>query len=255
MKYLLLMYGAEGQWTDDERRECMVESLGVCDELAARGQFLATSPLQSVTTAATVRVRGGRALVTDGPFAETTEQLGGYFLLDLPDLDAAIAVAARLPPARKGTVEIRPLLALDGLPPRRPYPAGSSEPGVTPFLLLCYHDESAWQAAGPAAHQEAVTEAAAFCRELSDAGRYLNSSPLHPAATATCVRVRDGKRVVTDGPFAETREVLGGFDVFLAESRDAALRVAARQPGARHGTVEVRPLFDLSGLHTSVSIS
>ncbi len=255
MKYLFLMYGAEGLWSDDERRECMVESLGVCDELAARGQFLATSPLQSVTTAATVRARGGQALVTDGPFAETTEQLGGYFLLDLPDLDEAIAVAARLPSARKGTVEIRPLLALDGLPPSRPFPAGSRVPGLTPFLLLCYHDESAWTGVGPDAQREAMTEAAALCRELSDAARYLNSSPLHPAATATCVRVRGGKRAVTDGPFAETNEVLGGFSVVLAASRADALRVAARQPGARHGAVEVRPLFDLTGLHTSVSIS
>jgi hypothetical protein len=255
MKYLYLMYGAEGLWTDAERKDCMAESLGVCDDLAARGQFLATSPLQSVTTAATVRVRGGQTLVTDGPFAETTEQLGGYFLLDLPDLDEAIAVAARLPSARKGTVEIRPILPLEGLPPPRPFPTGTSVPGLTPFLLLCYHDESTWGEAGPTARSEAMSEAAALCRELSDAGRYLNSSPLHPAATATCVRVRGGQRAVTDGPFAETREVLGGFYVVLAESRDDALRVAARQPGARHGSVEVRPLFDLSGLHTSVSIS
>ena len=255
MKYLLLMYGAEDQWTDAERRGCMAESLGVCAELAARGEFLATSPLQPVATAATVRVRGGQALVTDGPFAETTEQLGGYFLLDLPDLDAAIAVAARLPPARKGAVEIRPLLALDGLPPRRPFPAGTSAPGLTAFLLLCYHDESAWGDAGPDARREAMAEAAAHCRELSAEGRYLNSSPLHPAATATCVRVRGGKRLITDGPFAETREVLGGFYVVLAESRADALRLAARQPGARHGAVEVRALFDLAAMHTSVSIS
>ena len=180
MKYLLLMYSAEGLWADEERRDCMVESLRVCDELTARGQFLATSPLQSVTTAATVRVRLGQALVTDGPFAETTEQLGGYFLLDLPDLDEAIAVAACLPTARKGTVEIRPLLALDGLPPARPFPAGTSVPGLSPFLLLCYHDEAAWREVSPDARHEAMTEAAALCRELSDAGRYLNSSPLHP---------------------------------------------------------------------------
>ena len=255
MKYLFLMYGAEGHWTDEERRDCMAESLGVCDELAARGQFLATSPLQPVATAATVRVRGGQALVTDGPFAETTEQLGGYFLLDLPDLGEAITVAARLPSARKGTVEIRPLLALDGLPPARPFPAGTRIPGLTPFLLLCYHDESLWHDAGPDAQREAMAEAAALCRELNEAGRYLNSSPLHPAATATCVRVRGGMRAVTDGPFAETREVLGGFYVVLAESREAALRDAARQPGARHGAVEVRPPFDLTGLHASVSIS
>src|SRR3954466_12920521 len=148
MKYMLLIYGAEGAWTEDERRACMVESLGICDELAARGKFLGASPLQSVTTAATVRVRDGRALVTDGPFAETTEQLGGFYLLDLADLDEAIAVAASLPPAPKGAVEIRPVVELDGLPPGRPRPAGG-EGSRTPFLLLCYDDEAAWEAAGP----------------------------------------------------------------------------------------------------------
>ena len=128
MKYMLLIYGAEDCWTEDERRACMIESLGVCDELSAQGKYLAASPLQSVATAASVRVRGGRALVTDGPFAETTEQLGGYYLLDLADLDEAIAVAARLPPAAKGTVEIRPLAVLDGLPPERPLPNTTGGP-------------------------------------------------------------------------------------------------------------------------------
>lgn len=245
MKYMLLMYGAEGCWTDAERAACVAESLAVCDELATRGKFLDASPLQSVTTAATVRVRGGRPLVTDGPFAETTEQLGGYFVLDLADLDEAIAVAARLPPATRGTVEIRPLLALDGLPPTQSPPA---DPGAAPFLLLCYDDEAAWGEAGPAARRGAMAEAAALARELSDAGRYLSASPLHPPETATCVRVRGGKRVITDGPFAETREVLGGYYLIAAASRDAALRVAARHPGARLGAVEGRPLLDVSGL-------
>ena len=98
-------------------------------------------------------------------------------------------------------------------------------------------------------------EATARIRELCDAGHYLNSSLLHPAATATCVRVRNGKREITDGPFAETHEVLGGFYVILAESRDEALRIAAQQPGARYGSIEVRPIFDFSGLHNSISIS
>ena len=144
---------------------------------------------------------------------------------------------------------------MDGLPPARPFPVGSQDARGTPFMLLCRHDEATWEAAGPAAQQVAKTEAAALACQLSAAGQYLNASPLHPAATATCVRVRDGKREITDGPFAETHEVLGGFYVILAESRDAALRVAAQQPGARFGSVEVRPLFDFSALHNTASIS
>jgi hypothetical protein len=251
MKYMLLIYGAEDRWTEGERRACMVDSLGICDELAGQGKFLDASPLQPVRTAATVRVRDGRALVTDGPFAETTEQLGGYYVLDLADLDEAIAVAARLPPAAKGTVEIRPLVELEGLPPgRRLLAAGGAGPR-TPFLLLCYDDEAAWAAAGPPALGEAQAQAAALARRLADEGRYLSASPLHPSATATCVRVRDGRRVITDGPFAETHEVLGGYYLILAEDRAAALRVAAQHPGTRVGAVEVRPLFDLSGLRKS----
>jgi hypothetical protein len=251
MKYMMLIYGAEAAWTEGERKACMVESLGICDALAARGKFLDASPLQPVRTAASVRVRDGRALVTDGPFAETTEQLGGYYVLDLADLDEAIAVAASLPPAAKGTVEVRPLVDLDGLPPGRPLPAAGGEGARTPFLLLCYDDEVAWEAAGPQALAEARAEAAALARRLADEGRYLSASPLHPSATATCVRVREGRRVITDGPFTETNEVLGGYYLILAEDRAAALRIAARHPGARVGAVEVRPLFDLSGLRKS----
>jgi hypothetical protein len=251
MKYMLLIYGAEGAWTEDERRACMVESLGICDELAGRGKFIDAAPLQSVKNAASVRVREGRTLVTDGPFAETTEQLGGYYVLDLADLDEAITVAARLPPAAKGSVEIRPLVALDGLPPARPLPAAMGGGSRTPFLLLSYDDEAAWEASGPGALAEARAEAAALARRLSDEGRYLSASPLHPTATATCVRVRDGRRVITDGPFAETHEVLGGYYLILAEDRDTAVRLAAQHPGARVGAVEVRPLFGMSALRKS----
>lgn len=248
MKYMMLIYGAEDSWTESERRACMVESLALSDELAVRGKFLGASPLQSVATAATVRVRNGGALVTDGPFAETAEQLGGYYLLELADLDEAIAVASRLPPAARGTVEIRPLVELDGLPPNRPLPSAASAMALTPYLLLCYDDEAAWQAAGPEALAAARAGAAAFARRLADEGRYLSASPLHPTATATCVRVRGGRRVITDGPFAETHEVLGGYYLILAEDREMATRLAARHPGARVGAVEVRPLFDVSGL-------
>lgn len=113
---MLLIYGTETAISEDERRACMAESTAVCHELAAKGQFLGASPLHSVTTATSVRIREGRRLVTDGPFAETVEQLGGYYLIDVPNLDAAIAVASKLPPAKWGTVEIRPIYVLDGIP-------------------------------------------------------------------------------------------------------------------------------------------
>lgn len=115
MKYLLLAYGTEEGWTDEEREACMQESLALCNDLRAQGKLMAASPLQSVATATSVRVRGGKAQITDGPFAETVEQLGGFLLIDVEHLDEALAVANRFPPARKGTVEVRPLHPLDGL--------------------------------------------------------------------------------------------------------------------------------------------
>ena len=116
MKYMLLIYGAEEAWTEHERQECFGESAALCRALADDGKFLAASPLHPVTTATSVRVRDGKRLVTDGPFAETREQLGGYFLVEAANLDEAIAIAGRIPGARKGTVEVRPVVEIDGLP-------------------------------------------------------------------------------------------------------------------------------------------
>lgn len=115
MKYMLLIYGAEDGWTEDEREACMIESMGICQELEAQGKWIASSPLHSINTATSVQVRDGKRQITDGPFAETTEQLGGYYIIDVDDLDEAIAIAARIPPAKKGTVEIRPLMDLPEL--------------------------------------------------------------------------------------------------------------------------------------------
>jgi hypothetical protein len=116
MKYMLLIYSNENAWTQSEREKCYAESTQLTQELNANGQFLGASPLDYVSTATSVRVRDGKKLVTDGPFAETREQLGGYFLIDAKDLDEAIAIAERIPSARKGTVEIRPIVELSGLP-------------------------------------------------------------------------------------------------------------------------------------------
>lgn len=118
MKYMLLIYGAEDSWTDDEREACMIKSTEISRELEAEGKWIASSPLHSVKTATSVRVREGMQQITDGPFAETTEQLGGYYIIDVDGLDEAIEIAARIPPSKKGTVEIRPLMDLPELPQR-----------------------------------------------------------------------------------------------------------------------------------------
>ena len=116
MKYMLLIYSDENAWTKSEQERCLAESVQLTHQLNANGQYLGAAPLQPVAMATSVRIRDGKRLVTDGPFAETHEQLGGYFWIDAQDLDEAIAIAGRIPGARKGTVEIRPLLELSGLP-------------------------------------------------------------------------------------------------------------------------------------------
>ena len=116
MKYMLLVYMDEQAMTDPERQHCYVESAQLTQELNASGQYLGASPLHPVATATSVRVRDGRRLVTDGPFAETREQLGGFYLVEAKDLDEAIRIAERIPPARIGTIEIRPVMEISGLP-------------------------------------------------------------------------------------------------------------------------------------------
>ena len=116
MKYMLLIYTDEKGWTEDEREHCYAESTAICHELQKQGKYLGASPLQPVATATSVRVREGRRLVTDGPFAETREQLGGFFMIHAANLDEAIDIAGRIPGAKKGTVEVRPVIELEGLP-------------------------------------------------------------------------------------------------------------------------------------------
>src|SRR5690242_8418885 len=113
MKYLLLIYHDEPSWnaiSEPERQQIYLEFRKLRGELEARGQYLNGSQLQPIATATSVRVRDGKELITDGPFAETHEQLGGYFLIEARDLDEATSIAARIPSARTGTIEVRPLV-------------------------------------------------------------------------------------------------------------------------------------------------
>lgn len=116
MKFLVLLYAEPDAWSPDEHQQALAESVDLCHELHDKDQYLSAAPLQPVTTAISVRVRDGRPLVTDGPFAETKEHLGGYFLIDVASVDEAIEVASRIPGARRGTAEIRPIVELPDLP-------------------------------------------------------------------------------------------------------------------------------------------
>jgi hypothetical protein len=116
MKYMLLIYMGENAMDQADREHCYLESTQLAHDLHAAGQYVAANPLQPVSTATSVRIRDGKRFITDGPFAETREQLGGYFLIDARNLDEAIGIAGRIPGAKVGTVEIRPVVEIPGLP-------------------------------------------------------------------------------------------------------------------------------------------
>ena len=116
MKYMLLIYMNEQAMNDSEREQCFKDSTQLANDLRARDQYISANPLQPISMATTLRIREGKRMVTDGPFAETREQLGGYFLIDAKDIDAAIDIASKIPGAKKGSVEIRPILEIPGLP-------------------------------------------------------------------------------------------------------------------------------------------
>ena len=116
MTYMLLIYLEEKSLSESERSQCYEDSAAFARELQARGQYVSAAPLHPTSTATSLRVKDGKRVITDGPFAETREQLGGYFIIEVQNLDEAIDIAAQIPAGRWGTVEIRPVLEIAGLP-------------------------------------------------------------------------------------------------------------------------------------------
>jgi hypothetical protein len=243
MRYMLLIYSPEAAWSPEEWTECTRKSWAICQELDEQGKFQAASPLHPVSTATTVRVRGAQRQITTGPFAETIEQLGGFFIVDLGDLDEAITLASRLPAVHKGTVEIRPMRGVENLPNAKFQAAVPA--GMRRYILLCYHDEANWNATEPKMQRKHMEQTIALAQRLDQEGRFISTSALHDSTTSTSVRIREGRRLITDGPFAETREVLGGYYLMLANDQPEAEEYAIKQPCVLTGSVEVREVYDL----------
>ena len=115
MKYMLLIYDDEQAWAKmgaSEQQKLFGEYMVFTESIKKSGQYVSGAPLQPIATATSVRIRNDKQQVTDGPFAETHEQLGGYYLIDARDLDEAIGIAARIPSVRLGTIEIRPVMEI-----------------------------------------------------------------------------------------------------------------------------------------------
>ena len=209
-------------------------------EMDGRGVRREGMPLRPVREAATVRVRDGEVLVSDGPFAETKEQIAGYDVIECSSLDEAVQVAARHPVASLGAIEVRPFIPGDWW-----RPADRRAPGDGPGYLMI-HCVDATAPLTPADDcrlpgSPAGQALRAWDEDTDARGVQLASGRLQPPGTARTVRVRDGQLLVTDGPFAETKEQVAGLNVLACPSLEQAVEVAARHPTARIGTIEVRP--------------
>lgn len=120
------------------------------------------------------------------------------------------------------------------------------------YMLLIHHDQESFRKRSEAERQGMIQESVWLAQQLHASGQYIGAAPLHPSEETRCVRVRDGRSVVTDGPFAETREQIGGYFLVDVKDLDEAIGIAARIPGARIGTVEIRPVAEISGLPENV---
>jgi hypothetical protein len=213
------------------------------EEMEARGVVLDGARLHPVSDATSVRAPNGTVVVTDGPFAETKEQVAGYDVIDCPDLDSAVAVAAAHPTTHLGSIEVR------AFGPGMPDPVVPPSPAAGKYrylMLVCADMRRAMAAAErPAAptsddFDEGPDEVDAW---IEAAGRRrLYGWQLEFPDQAVTVRRVDGRVVTTDGPFAETKEQIAGYDLLECDDLDDAIAVAAGHPVAGGGVIELRPL-------------
>jgi hypothetical protein len=239
MKYLLL-FCSDGVPTP-EKTAAMREHLPAWDEeMHRRGVLLAGAPLRPPSTAKVVRTRGGKTLITDGPFAETKEYIAGIDLLDCESLDEAVEIAAKMPVSWFHAVEVRRFW--DGDERLAPVHAaagagGGGAPLPMRYLLTMCLDGLPLE---PEAQASMERDGEAWRAEVEAAGVQVFGNALQPPEAAKTVRVRDGRTLITDGPFAETKEFVGGVDVLSCETLDDALALAARNPVAHSQSIEVR---------------
>jgi hypothetical protein len=241
VEYLVLLYDDEANGAEPGTPEwdADMEGFAAFSELAASA-IRGGEALDAVRTCRTVRHTGGEVQVTNGPFAETTEVLGGYFVLEAPSLDDAIELARRIPTATTGAIEVRPVVQqFDVSAERPPVPEGSAR-----YLATLHGPSEEEPDPGTPAWDAGAAEHARFAESVGDALRA--GGAVQPASTATTLRVRDGELLVTDGPFAEGTEMTGGFYV-LAGTPEQSVAVAAQIPVNPHGWVEVRPVVEIDG--------
>jgi hypothetical protein len=238
MQYMALLYGDESAAAQpgDPAFEAEMAAYAAFDEKhghAVRGG----EALQPSATMTTLRNGDGGPLVTDGPYAESSEVIGGYYVLEAEDLDQAIAIAADLPAAKDGAVELRPVAQYYEA---RPADAPAAATGQDRYVAFVRDKEGPASIPGTPEWDEG---AAAHGRFAEAAGTAVwGGCALHPISTATTVRSRDGEVLVTDGPFAEWAEAVGGFYVFAPTDRARAVELAGTIPT---DAVELVPVMEV----------
>jgi hypothetical protein len=232
MRYMLI-YASDpdlaSQWND----EATAAVASWIEETISTGVNLQGARLRPSADATTVKIRAGELIITDGPYAETKEQVAGYDLLECASLDEAVEWARRNPHSWGGAVEVR---ALPERAPATPLPAPGA--GTTRDMMLVCTDP----AVDPREFDR-VEPVDPWVTETDGKGVRLYGSELEPPDRARTVRVRDKNAIVTDGPFAETKEQIAGFDVLECADLDEAIEIARRHPMARLGLLEVRPFW------------
>ena len=231
MRYMLIHTAdpdVAAEWDENENWASFSSWL---EETVRSGVSLQGGRLRPTADATTIKIRDGELVITDGPYAETREQVAGYDVLECASLDEAVQWAGRRPHSWLGSVEVR---ALRDSAPSVPLP----EPGTgkIQYLMLVCTDP----AVDPREFARAES-AGRWVAEMDGRGVRRYGSELGPPGSARTVRVRDSRAIVTDGPFAETKEQIAGFDVLECADLDEALEVASRHPMARLGILEVRP--------------
>lgn len=241
MQYAVLLYDDETKFADmtPEEGEALLRAhmaFGArVEELG--GKVVDGQPLQGTATAKTARPGPDGLAVTDGPFAEATEQLGGYYVIDVADLDVAIEAVKTLPHHS----ELRPVVVYDGAPPAELPPVEMDGAGNL-YAVLLYGDEEPWLRATPEEREATYAQHGAFAAGVVRRGATLaGGQELAHSSTATTVRRTGDDFVVSDGPFAETAEQLTGFYLVRASGMDVVLDAITQLPGDSN---EVRPVQD-----------
>jgi len=247
MKFLCLGYADEKKWeamSKSEQDAMMEECFAYDDVLRKNGHpWAGGEALQSARTAKTLRWQGGKVVITDGPYAETKEQLGGFGVLEARDMNHAVELMSKHPGVRFGPFEIRPADEVTNAQYGGPAAVAANTKKDTPkFLCLGYMEEKEWDAMSKGEQEAFMKECLAYDNVLREKGHWAGGEALQYVRTAKTLRWKGGKVVVIDGPYAETKEQLGGVVVLHARDMNHAVELMSNHPGVRLGVhLEIRP--------------